>query len=711
MPRFGQVREILKLMSDRGRVRNIAIVAHIDHGKTTMSDSLLAEAGLLSWQVAGSARALDYLEEEQRRGITIKTANISLLHEAEGKRYVINVIDTPGHVDFTGKVTRAMRATDGVIVVVDAVEEVMAQTETVTRQALEERVRPVLFINKVDRLITELRLNADETQNKLARIVADFNTLIEMHGEIEFKKEWRVDPADGTVVFGSALHKWGFTVDVMKQKGMKFSDIMEEYKTENHQALSEILPLHDAVLDAVVKTCPSPEEAQVYRIPKIWKGDLNSALGKAMVSCDRDGPSVMCVTNVQIDPKDGLIASGRLFSGSVKGGDQLYMVGARRECTVKQVFMCMSAFREPAGQISAGNFMALSGLDLARAGETVVDEAHRKDAVPFESMRYVSEPVITVSVEPKDPKDLPRLNAALERLSVEDPNLKIRIDRKTGECLVSGMGELHLETSMKFLKDYSSGLDVIASSPTADYRESVAGKGSIVLAKSPNKMNSFSIQVEVFKHTEDQNQEDRQKQIWALDEHENVLEDLTLNIRIPGEAKDSIISGFQYACKTGPLCEQPVRNMRVNLIGVEIQEDPALREPRQIMRGISRAILGSFLTAKPILLEPVYKFELSTPIGWFGRCAKILVSRRGRITTTESRGTTTFITGYLPVVETFGLSDEMRSSTSGRVFWQSAFDRWERVPQKMAAEIIRQIRLRRGLSPEIPEPEKFIEET
>lgn len=710
MPRFGQVREILKLMSDRGRVRNVAIVAHIDHGKTTMSDSLLAEAGLLSWQVAGSARALDYLEEEQRRGITIKTANISLLHEAEGKRYVINVIDTPGHVDFTGKVTRAMRATDGVIVVVDAVEGVMAQTETVTRQALEERVRPVLFINKVDRLINELRLNADETQNRLARIVADFNTLIEMQGEIEFKKGWRVDPADGTVIFGSALHKWGFTVDVMKQKGMKFSDIMEEYKTENHQALSDMLPLHDAVLDAVVKACPSPEEAQVYRIPKIWKGDLNSALGKAMVSCDRDGPSVMCVTNVQIDPKDGPIASGRLFSGSVKGGDQLYLVGARRECTVKQVFMCMSAFREPAGQISAGNFMALSGLDLARVGETVVDEAHRKDAVPFESMRYVSEPVITVSVEPKDPKDLPRLNAALERLSVEDPNLEIRIDRKTGEYLVSGMGELHLETSMKFLKEYGGGLDVMASSPTADYRESVAGKGSIVLARSPNKMNSFSIQVEVFKHTEDQTQEDRQKRIWALDEHENVLEDLTLNVRIPGEARDSVISGFQYACKTGPLCEQPVRNMRVNLIGVEIQEDPALREPRQIMRGISRAILGSFLTAKPILLEPVYKFELSTPIGWFGKCAKILVSRRGRITTTESRGATTLITGYLPVVETFGLSDEIRSSTSGRVFWQSAFDRWERVPQKMAAGIIRQIRLRRGLAPEIPEPEKFIEE-
>jgi len=222
MPRFKQLTKILELMHEKERVRNLGIVAHIDHGKTTLTDSLLAGAGLLSPQMAGSARVLDYLEEEQRRKITIKAANISLLY----KSHVINLVDTPGHVDFTGKVTRALRAIDGAVVVVDAVEGIMAQTEVVTRQALEERVRPVLFINKVDRLITEMQLNADQVERKLQHIIDRFNDLIEVYGDEIFRKVWKLNPDHDSVAFGSALHGWGFTLSIARLHELKFRDIV-----------------------------------------------------------------------------------------------------------------------------------------------------------------------------------------------------------------------------------------------------------------------------------------------------------------------------------------------------------------------------------------------------------------------------------------------------------------------------------------------------
>ncbi|MEM2108106.1 MAG: GTP-binding protein, partial [Candidatus Bathyarchaeia archaeon] len=212
MPKFRQIPHILSLMANKALIRNLGIIAHIDHGKTTLADALLAGTGLLPLKAACSARVLDYLEEEQKRGITMKTANISLLYKTDdGGAFIINLVDTPGHVDFTGKVTRALRSIDGAIVVIDAVEEIMPQTEVVMRQALEERVRPVLFINKVDRLITELKLTENQIRERFARIIRGFNDLIDFYGESEFKEKWKVVPASGSVAFGSALYKWGFT--------------------------------------------------------------------------------------------------------------------------------------------------------------------------------------------------------------------------------------------------------------------------------------------------------------------------------------------------------------------------------------------------------------------------------------------------------------------------------------------------------------------
>ncbi len=277
-----------------------------------MSDSLLAAAGMLSPSVAGSALALDFMEEEQKRQMTIKAANVSLLHEKDGTPYVINLIDTPGHVDFSGRVTRSLRAIDGAVVVVDAVEEVMVQTETVTRQALEERVRPVLYINKIDRLIKELKLTAEQIQERIARIIKDFNDLIELYAEPEFRENWKVSFATNTVAMGSAKDRWGFTSEIAKSKGVKFSDVVDSYNIGKVEELRDKSPLHEAILNMCIGSMVPPHVAQKYRIPKIWHGDVNSEIGQSMMNCDDNGPAVMCIVNIVVDPQAGVASDWKI---------------------------------------------------------------------------------------------------------------------------------------------------------------------------------------------------------------------------------------------------------------------------------------------------------------------------------------------------------------------------------------------------------------
>jgi elongation factor 2 len=734
VPKFRQTQDIVKLMSKKEDIRDIGIIAHIDHGKTTMSDSLLAEAGLLSPKIAGAARALDYLEEEQKRGITIKTANISLLHEIDKISHVVNLIDTPGHVDFTGKVTRALRAIDGVVVVVDAVEEVMVQTETVTRQALNERVKPVLFINKVDRLIKELKLSAEQMQTKLLRIIRDFNNLISLYGEKDQKDNWKVDAVKGTVAFGSALHKWGFTLDIAQEKGIKFSDVVDAYHNGTEEKLAELVPLHTAILDMAVKNLPNPVTAQKYRVPKVWKGEADSKIGKAMINCDENGPTVICLTSAMMDPHAGLVATGRCFSGCINEGDRVYLVGAKKDYRVQQVSMYMGAYREVVGSIGAGNIAAVLGLDLARAGETLVSMDGKDVMVPFENIQYVSEPVITIAIEPKHPRELPRLIELMDRLAIDDPNLVTKINKETGEYLLSGMGELHLEIAVKFLKEYGGGLELLTSQPLVVYRETASTQGVVAMAKSPNKHSRFWIQVEPLdqkvidlmekgslfeamgnKRINETLREEagwsaqEAKNVWALEEHRNILVDMTKGIQYLREVKETVASGFRWAAKNGPLCDEPIRGCKVTLLDAKLHEDPVHRGPAQIMPAMKRAFWGSFLTARPVLIEPIYKIGVSVPHQFVGDVTGLITRKRGRVTSSEQKGPITNVQGFMPVSETFGLSADMRGATSGHAFWQTQFDHWEKVPESISMEVIAGIRKRRGLPEEIPKANKYID--
>ncbi|PIZ48787.1 elongation factor EF-2, partial [Candidatus Woesearchaeota archaeon CG_4_10_14_0_2_um_filter_57_5] len=386
------VDRVKRLMRDPEHIRNIAICAHIDHGKTTFSDNLLGGAGMISEELAGHQLALDFHEDEQERGITIDAANVSMVHDFEEagikQEYLINLIDTPGHVDFGGDVTRAMRAIDGAIVLCDCVEGIMPQTETVLRQALRERVKPVLFINKADRLIKELQLGPEGMQERFLKIIASVNQLIVRIAEKEFGSKWQANVNEGSVAFGSAFHKWALSIPYMKHNGITFKDIINCYENDNYKEAAKIAPLHKVVLNMVVRHLPDPKQAQPYRVPKIWHGDVDSVEGKALLSCDPNGPVGFVTTKIVFDKHAGEVAAGRLFSGSIRSGQELYMNGLKQTVRVQQVSVYNGAKREIVDEVVAGNIAGVVGLKNVYSGET----ASTNPMEPFEAIKHIFEP-------------------------------------------------------------------------------------------------------------------------------------------------------------------------------------------------------------------------------------------------------------------------------------------------------------------------------
>ena len=732
MPRFKQTGEILKLMHNRERVRNIGIIAHIDHGKTTMSDSLLAMAGLMAPSRAGEARALDFLEEEQRRGITIKTANISLLYEEGKEQYVINLIDTPGHVDFSGKVTRAMRALDGCVLLVDAVEEFQIMTEVRLRVALEEFVKPILYINKFDRLIKELKMDPNAIQEKLLRIIRKFNEIVQTYGPDEIKNVWTVNAGAGEVAFGSALDRWGFTLPMLQEKGLTLPKILEIYQNNELEKLQEMLPLSEAILGMAVHKIPNPKIHQPKRIRHIWKGDPESKMGKSMMEVDADGPLVICISNVIIDPQAGVISTGRVFSGTIRKGDTLHLVGADLTAKAQQVSIYMGAYREIVDEIPAGNIVALMGLTDARAGETIVGDELVNDAIPFESIKYVSDPVLTIAVEPKRPTDLPKLIDAMQKMSIQDPNLVTTINQETGEYLMAGMGELHLEIAVKDLKS-QYGLDIIQSEPTVVYRETIRHEVGPFMGKSPNKHNRIFFNfrpldpkvIELIRKGEISEIVSPTKieeilkekvgwttrearQVFAINENANLLIDTTSGIQGLREVKQHISGGFQWALNDGPLAGEAVRGLLVDMIDIKLHEDPVHRGPAQMMPAVRQALFAGILSGDPTLLEPISLIQVRVPADEMGNVTGLLSSKRGSIRSVEQEGPIVNIQGMIPVSESLGLSQEMRAATSGTAFWQMTFDHYAAVPDSMLPDIVRKIRVRKGMNPTPPRASEYI---
>ncbi|MEM4588636.1 MAG: elongation factor EF-2 [Thermoplasmata archaeon] len=717
------IRKASKIMDDITKIRNIGTIAHIDHGKTTLSDNLIAGAGMMSEELAGKQLVLDYDEQEQARGITINAAAASMVHEVMGTEYLINLIDTPGHVDFGGDVTRALRALDGAILVVDSVEGVMPQTETVIRQAMKEKVKPVLFINKVDRLINELKLNADEMQKRFVKIITEVNRLIKLYAPPEFKESWQVKVEQGTVAFGSAFNKWALSISSMKKNGITFKDVYEYLKNGDQKTLSKRSPLHQVVLDMVVHHIPNPAEAQKYRIPQIWKGDLNSDVGKALLNADPKGPTVIMVTKIIVDQHAGEVAVGRVYSGTLKKGDELYISDmGEKTYKVQQLAMMVGPDRIPVEEIKAGNIAAMVGLKDAIAGSTV---SSIKGIEPFEPMKHYSDPVVTMAIEAKYTKDLPKLIDVLRLIAKADPSIQVEINQETGEHLISGMGELHLEVTLyRIVNDYK--VEVETSEPLVVYRETVAHKGGPFEGKSPNKHNRFYLEVEPLEESVingilsgEVPQGDRFKDKKALtkkledlgmDKEEarrvevikgpNVLLDMTWGIQYLNETMELVKQAFLEAVDKGPLANEKLYGVKVKLVDAKLHEDSIHRGPAQVIPAVRNAIYGAICQAERILLEPIQNVFLNVPTEEVGNVTRELQQRRGVILSIEQEEYQTTIVAKAPVAELFGFASAIRSATSGRVLWSTENAGYERVPRELQDQVVRKIRERKGLKPE-----------
>ncbi|KAI1753947.1 P-loop containing nucleoside triphosphate hydrolase protein [Xylaria castorea] len=833
--------EIRGLMDKPSNVRNMSVIAHVDHGKSTLTDSLLAKAGIISTAKAGDARATDTRADEQERGITIKSTAISLYgtlpneddlkdivgQKSDGTDFLINLIDSPGHVDFSSEVTAALRVTDGALVVVDTIEGVCVQTETVLRQALTERIKPVVVINKVDRALLELQVSKEDLYQTFLRTIESVNVVISTYLD-KALGDLQVYPEKGTVAFGSGLHGWAFTIrqfairyakkfGVDRNKMMErlwgdnyfnaatkkwttkgthegkqlerafnqfildpifkiFSAVMNFKKDEIATLLSKLelklpsedrdkegkqllkavmrtfLPAADSLLEMMILHLPSPVTAQKYRCETLYEGPPDDEAAIGIRDCDPKGPLMLYVSKmVPTSDKGRFYAFGRVFSGTVKSGIKVriqgpnYTPGKKEDLFIKAIqrtVLMMGGKVEPIDDMPAGNIVGLVGIDqfLLKSGTlTTLDTAHN-----LKVMKFSVSPVVTRSVQVKNAQDLPKLVEGLKRLSKSDPCV-LTSTNESGEHVVAGAGELHLEICLKDLEEDHAGVPLIFSDPVVQYRETVGGKSSITaLSKSPNKHNRLymvaePIDEELAKTIEDGKVSPRDdfkararvladdfgwdvtdaRKIWCFGPDgngANLLVDQTKAVQYLNEIKDSVVSGFQWASREGPIAEEPMRGVRWNILDVTLHADAIHRGGGQLIPTARRVLYAAALLAEPALQEPVFLVEIQVPESAMGGVYGVLTRRRGHVFSEEQRpGTPLFtIKAYLPIMESFGFNADLRQGTSGQAFPQMVFDHWQLLPggspidkTSKVGQIVETMRKRKGIKVEVPDVSNY----
>ncbi|XP_029285161.1 elongation factor 2-like [Cottoperca gobio] len=849
--------QIRAIMDKKSNIRNMSVIAHVDHGKSTLTDSLVSKAGIIASSRAGETRFTDTRKDEQERCITIKSTAISLYYELaesdlafikqskDGCGFLINLIDSPGHVDFSSEVTAALRVTDGALVVVDCVSGVCVQTETVLRQAIAERIKPVLMMNKMDRALLELQLEPEDLYQTFQRIVESVNVIISTYGEDEGGPmgNLQIAPVNGTVGFGSGLHGWAFTLkqfaemyaakfaakgntqmtpdehckkveDMMKKlwgdryfdassgkflktcigaDGTKyprtfvalildpifkvFNAIMTFNKEETAKLIEKLdikldtedkdkegkpllkavmrrwLPAGEALLQMITIHLPSPVTAQRYRCELLYEGPGDDEAAMGIKNCDSKAPLMVYISKmVPTNDKGRFYAFGRVFSGCVSTGLKVrimgpnFVPGKKEDLYLKPIqrtILMMGRYVEPIEDVPCGNIVGLVGVDqfLVKTGTiTTFEHAHN-----MKVMKFSVSPVVRVAVEVKNPADLPKLVEGLKRLSKSDPMVQCIIE-ESGEHIVAGAGELHLEICLKDLEEDHACVPLKKSDPVVSYRETVSVESTVVcLSKSPNKHNRLFMKAAPFDEGLAENiekgdvgprQELKARARFLADKHDwdvgearkiwcfgpdgtgpNLLVDVTKGVQYLNEIKDSVVAGFQWAVKEGVLCEENMRGIRFNVHDVTLHTDAIHRGGGQIIPTARRCLYACELTAEPRMMEPVYLVEIQCPESAVGGIYGVLTKRRGHVFEEVSvLGTPMRVTkAYLPVMESFGFTADLRSHTGGQAFPQCVFDHWQILPGdpmdplSRPGIVVTETRKRKGLKEGIPALDNYLD--
>ena len=678
------------------RTRNIGIMAHIDAGKTTTTERVLYYTGVnyKLGEVHDGTATMDWMVQEQERGITITAAATTCFWN----EHRINIIDTPGHVDFTAEVERSLRVLDGAVAVFDAVAGVEPQSETVWRQADRYRVPRIAFVNKMDRVGADFDRCVAMMRSRLgaAPVVlqlpwgaeGEFRGVIDL---VEFKGIHYADESLG------AEYELADIPDGLLDRAHKMREQMIEAVAETDDTLLEKYLSGDEVttaeiraalrratvtnklqpvlcgsafrnkgvqplLDAVIEYLPSPLD-----IPPVVGIDPDTEAPAERPATD-DAPFAALVFKIMTDPFVGQLAYFRVYSGSISTGDTVLNVSKRQTERVGRLLKMHADKREERSEVWAGDIAAAVGLKGVTTGDTICDPKH---VVVLEKMNF-PEPVIAVAIEPKTKADQEKLATALQKLQQEDPTFRVHTDVETGQTLISGMGELHLEIiTDRLIREFKVGANV--GKPQVAYRESITAeaKGEGRFVRQTGGRGQFG-------HAK--------VRIRPITDAEFRFNDQIKGGAIPRDFIKSVEQGAREAMETGPLAAYPMNGIELDLYDGSFHEVDSSEVAFKIAG--SMAFQDACKKARPVLLEPVMAVEVVTPEEYMGDVIGDLTSRRGRVQSMEARGNAQVISCKVPLSEMFGYSTDLRSRTQGRATYSMQFDSYEQAPKNVSEEIV-----------------------